>query len=433
MNFKHEKLKVVALGGCGGMGQFAVRTALSYDFIDEIIIADRDGKRADDFAGICNKNNVRAVEIDIMDSQKLHKLLDEADVVMTAVGPYYRFGVPILRAAIATGCHYLDLNDDWEPTLEMLNLDEEAQKAGICAIIGVGASPGISNMLAVKAMNMLDSVDSLITAWGSGGNNLMTLWKTAKASAGGSYGAAIEHAMQQLTGTIRLLVDGQFKDVKPFEQIVIDYPGIGKVTAYTIGHPEPLTIPLFRPEMKYSCNAMNLPAVIVEFFRWIACEIDAGRMNNRDGAVLMTQMESDLRKAVLSPNYWKCMFNMMLKCFNLKEQFLYRMVRDFTIPEAYLPELCAIANGKKNGTTKKVAVSMSSTLTGGSDIGSMGALTGIPMAVGLALIAKGKVSRLGVFAPEKGIDPDDFFDELASLCTPSRRDAGELLTIDISN
>ncbi|MCP4756869.1 MAG: hypothetical protein GY866_38900 [Proteobacteria bacterium] len=31
-----EKMKVVALGGCGGMGRYAVKSALEYSFVDEI-------------------------------------------------------------------------------------------------------------------------------------------------------------------------------------------------------------------------------------------------------------------------------------------------------------------------------------------------------------------------------------------------------------
>ncbi|MBW2087346.1 MAG: saccharopine dehydrogenase, partial [Deltaproteobacteria bacterium] len=55
-------------------------------------------------------------------------------------------------------CHYIDINDDWEPTLDMLKLDEEARQAGITAIIGMGASPGVSNLLAVKAMSLFDTI-----------------------------------------------------------------------------------------------------------------------------------------------------------------------------------------------------------------------------------------------------------------------------------
>ena len=58
----------------------------------------------------------------------------------------------MLRAAIRAGCHYVDVCDDWEPTLEMLALDTEARAAGVTAVIGLGASPGITNLLAVQAI-----------------------------------------------------------------------------------------------------------------------------------------------------------------------------------------------------------------------------------------------------------------------------------------
>lgn len=38
-------MKVVALGGCGGMGPYAVRAALTYEFVDEVVIADLDSER----------------------------------------------------------------------------------------------------------------------------------------------------------------------------------------------------------------------------------------------------------------------------------------------------------------------------------------------------------------------------------------------------
>ena len=54
----------------------------------------------------------------------------------------------MLSAAIASGCHYIDICDDWEPTIEMMGLDQDARLNDVLAIIGMGASPGISNLLA---------------------------------------------------------------------------------------------------------------------------------------------------------------------------------------------------------------------------------------------------------------------------------------------
>lgn len=166
-----RNLRVMALGGCGGMGQFAVRTALNFDFVKEIVVADRDGERARVFAETCGPKAV-PLQLDVQDEKALSRALGEIDVVLATVGPYYRFGLPILRAAVSAGCDYIDINDDWEPTLEMLDLDNEARRAGITAIVGMGASPGVSNLLAVKAIRSVDEVDTVITGWGAPGEGV---------------------------------------------------------------------------------------------------------------------------------------------------------------------------------------------------------------------------------------------------------------------
>ncbi|GAA5108266.1 hypothetical protein [Haloechinothrix salitolerans] len=74
----------------------------------------------------------------------------------------------MLSAAIATTTNYLDICDDWEPTLQMLELDGAARAAGVTAVIGMGASPGSSNLLALLAMNQCDTVDRVYTAWRAG-------------------------------------------------------------------------------------------------------------------------------------------------------------------------------------------------------------------------------------------------------------------------
>lgn len=59
-------MNVLALGGCGGMGKFAVHTALTYDFIERIVIADMDGERAAAFAKECGAN-ASSARIDVDD------------------------------------------------------------------------------------------------------------------------------------------------------------------------------------------------------------------------------------------------------------------------------------------------------------------------------------------------------------------------------
>lgn len=400
-----ENMKVVALGGCGGMGRYAVRTALEYDFVKEIVIADLDKVRGQAFAEKCG-SKASFQQIDVTDQSALKSLFSGVDVVLATVGPYYRFGVPILQTAIGAGCHYIDINDDWEPTLEMLDLHEQAQKAGITAIVGLGASPGQSNMLAAKALSLLDSVDELITGWGVGGDSPIGQEDTEPdgPGGGGSYGAAIEHWVHQFTGTIRLFRDGRYADVKPLQEIQIDYPGIGKGVTYSVGHPEPVTLPLFRTDIKQSCNVMVISPRLADTLKEIAKEVDEGRLTVSGAVELIMSPDADQERELLETG-------------TEKEK------------SPRLPSLFAYARGLKEGQEKSVGVTVAAGVGGG-----MGGATGIPMAIGLKLMNSGKIKGQGVFAPEQVIDPGDFFNELGPLCTiPSAKaNAEEMLIITSS-
>ncbi|MGG7105198.1 hypothetical protein [Rhodococcus sp. 24CO] len=56
----------------------------------------------------------------------------------------------------------MDINDGWEPTLPSLEWDDRARAAGIIALIGMGGSPGVSNVLAAAE---LDTVHELYPGW----------------------------------------------------------------------------------------------------------------------------------------------------------------------------------------------------------------------------------------------------------------------------
>jgi len=105
-----------------------------------------------------------------------------------------------------------------------------------------------------------------------------------KPGEGGTFGAAIEHWVQQFTGKIRLLRNGELVDVSPLEKIKLNYPGIGQVTTYTVGHPEPITLPRFKPEIQNSCNVMDFPPQIITVLRWLSEEVDSGRKTIREAS-----------------------------------------------------------------------------------------------------------------------------------------------------
>ncbi|MCX5996516.1 MAG: saccharopine dehydrogenase NADP-binding domain-containing protein, partial [Chloroflexi bacterium] len=159
--------KIIVLGGAGVMGAEAVRQLIKRTDA-EIVIADSSAKSLKRIAAELG-NRVSVVEIDVDDHAALVKLLKGTDVAVSTIGPFYKFSNRLVKACIDAGVHFLDIDDDFDSTRESLELDDEAKKAGITAIKGCGASPGITNIIAKHAADKLDKVDDIRIYWAQSG------------------------------------------------------------------------------------------------------------------------------------------------------------------------------------------------------------------------------------------------------------------------
>jgi len=159
-------LNVLALGGSGDMGRMAVAVLLDSPSVSSITVGDINYELAKLFVEMVDSSKLKAVQIDITEKDKLLDLMASHDIIINTVGPFYKFEVPIIEAVIEAKKPFLDICDDWKPTLDALEFDQKAKEAEITAVIGIGASPGITNIMAVHACSKLDEVDELITAWG---------------------------------------------------------------------------------------------------------------------------------------------------------------------------------------------------------------------------------------------------------------------------
>ena len=79
----------------------------------------------------------------------------------------YRVNLDAMRACLEAGCHYLDLGGLYWMTQRQLELGAEFERAGLLAVLGIGSSPGKTNLMALAAVRMLgdaDAVDSIEVA-----------------------------------------------------------------------------------------------------------------------------------------------------------------------------------------------------------------------------------------------------------------------------
>lgn len=394
-------MKVVALGA-GEVGRWAARAVLLDDRVEDLIVVDRSAESAQETAASLG-SRARPATVDVLDASRLEAVLRGSDVVMNMVGPFYRFGVPVLRAAIQAGCNYLDICDDWEPTIEMLGLDAEARAAGVTAVIGLGASPGLSNLLAVKAIRALDAAESVLTVWSL---DSAVPEPTSKGSATRRRepGAATIHGIHQLTGRIRAFEQGQEVSRRPLRRIEVDYPGIGRRNAWTIGHPEAVTLPRVFPHLRRSTNAMFSQRSTIALMKGLMALVDFHLVSVERVARWIEGLEW-----VRTPDS------------------LISPAKSGSASRDDLPPLFALAMGKSRGEPARAAVALTAAPPGG-----MGGITGIPLALAVSLLADGALKRSGVFPPEAIIKPDALLEKLLPFCEPRLATPDDLALLSTS-
>ncbi|MHB8068163.1 MAG: saccharopine dehydrogenase family protein [Desulfobaccales bacterium] len=384
--------KRILLLGAGAMGQVAAQTVAAFPEVGSLLIADLNQTAAQTVASACGAKAQAAV-LDVTKPGELAALMGQADLVMNCVGPFFRFGVPILEAAIAAGLDYLDICDDPEPTKAMHEMHDRAQAAQITAIIGLGASPGITSMLAARARAELDYTQELIAAW------------NIEENAGGDdklgFSAAIVHWMQQCSGSILECDNGRLVEKKPLAEVSLDYPGRGQRTVYTVGHPEPVSFHFSYPDLPRSYCVMVMPSLWIKEFRKLAAQID-------QGALTLEEAGKELVEGAAGSSFFGKIIENISGLFDGPR----------------LPIFFALAKGQKDGKPARVATTVRAIPPG------MAQATGIPLALGTRLHLQGKVAAKGVIAPEIAFNSGEFFDLLAPYCTfPEQVNAGELVEV----
>ncbi|RJO79434.1 saccharopine dehydrogenase [Nocardia panacis] len=365
------------LGGAGQMGRAAAATLARAPEVNRLVVTDLVAQRAVEFAKTLGPKAI-GVGLDVTDAPALRAALAECDLVLNTVGPFFRFGAPILAAAIEVGRDYIDICDDWEPTLAMLAMDEKACAAGTVALVGMGSSPGVANLLALLAARELDTVDSLITAWSG---------EDAPEPVSDSDGpsAAYVHAVHQISGSIRVRRNGFPVDRRALERIVIDYPGIGAGVGYSFGHPEAVTLDRALPGLRNNTNVMLGGPTLITVGRTLRWLVARGVLT-ADRAAAVAERTLGLLPAT-SP-----------------------------LRPGSLPPLFALATGSRAGERASAATALAQ-VPGAS----MAENTGIPLAVAaLQLLRADSVPqarrRPGVHTPETLIDPAEFFAAFAPHC-----------------
>jgi lysine 6-dehydrogenase len=226
----HTKKRNFAILGCGRQGTAAAYDLVKFGNADSVIIGDINLELALKAAvrvnHLLNTDIVQAKQVDVTNKDILTAFLADIDIVISAV-PYY-YNLDIAKAAIVCKANMCDLGGNTELVLKQLELNPQAEEAGISIIPDCGQVPGLGTTLCVYAMSLLDKPEEVFM-WDGG------LPQTPRPPFNYLLTFNVEGLINEYYGTTEFLRDGKIVEIPcfiEFEEIEFPSP-IGKLEAFT--------------------------------------------------------------------------------------------------------------------------------------------------------------------------------------------------------
>ena len=150
-----EKSKVIGILGLGSMGRIIAKD-LAKTYKGKVIYLVRVPGSVKDLA---RKNNADVRYADVSKPETLVKSLKGVDIVIHAI--HHEFNLAVMNACLKTKTHYIDLGGLFHFTKKQLKLHNQFKKANLISVIGMGAAPGITNVLAKYGSKFFDKLNNI--------------------------------------------------------------------------------------------------------------------------------------------------------------------------------------------------------------------------------------------------------------------------------
>ena len=371
------------------MGSVVVKTLAAQDVFSQIIIGDINRQRADTIISENPQNNISFIHVKAEDPQSIQSAISGCDLVINCIGPFYKTVKTILDQVIAARINYVDVCDDVDVTLEIFELHEKAKNAGITALIGMGSSPGATNLLAkFAADHLLDETDAIDIFHAHGGEPV-------------EGEGVIGHRFHCMRIDIPMFLDGELRHVKFFKKDgralrrTFDFPALGNdIKVYPYPHPEQVTLPKYIPLKQVTNRGTVLPD---EYYTLTKDVCKAG---------LASREPVNVNGRPVIPYDFAMAYIIRERERILKETDFGRQRGCCSV----------VATGKKDGKYQEYRFHMA------SQSEALGEGTGIPAALGGLLMQQGKIKEKGVLPPEGCVNPVDFIDLITKVMDLDKKD-----------
>lgn len=255
----------IVIIGAGVVGTLIAKYLANSPEISHVVLADVDAKKLSEAEDEISSDKISTQKVDASSYEEVSQAIKDNDLVINAALP--SFNLQIMDACLENKVHYVDLLTNRAVLDDQLKRNDEFKKKGLGAVLGMGVSPGITNLFARKAADQLDEVESIIIRVGGSGT---VAFKDLPLAPGFSPRSFIE---EWVVEPALVYKNGEFIEVPHFSgEEDWEFPDIGAVKIYYCYHDEVDAMPRAYPqvlknpsnvEFKYAISQRAKNALIV--------------------------------------------------------------------------------------------------------------------------------------------------------------------------
>jgi saccharopine dehydrogenase (NAD+, L-lysine-forming) len=229
-------MKTLVLGASGQIGAYTAQDLVEFSKAEVIASSRKLGNVKKAMDDLHLGKLVHVMELDASDTDAVAKVAKSEKVDAVVNCAWYQTNLAVMKACLRAGAHYTDLGGFFDTCLKQLQLHREWKNAGVNATIGLGSTPGLTNVAGAAGAAKLDKVDTI---------NIYCSWgNTLEVKEPGWPGYSIRTVLDEFTQEPVMWLDGKHvkQPVLSGETTVTMQEPIGKVTAYYVKHSEPATL-----------------------------------------------------------------------------------------------------------------------------------------------------------------------------------------------
>lgn len=150
--------EIIIIGGYGSVGRIITQELVDLSISSiQVTVAGRDRENARTFASNFD-DTVSGIKFDLQETSSYDLILQDMDMAIMCVD---QTDTAFVEACLERGVDYIDVTATDQFFRAVEELDDVAVENEAAAILNVGLMPGVSNLLAVDAVDSLTSVESI--------------------------------------------------------------------------------------------------------------------------------------------------------------------------------------------------------------------------------------------------------------------------------